>query len=259
MQMLIEQMVILMLTAAAVAQTTQPAGQPPDRLTPDSTVEQILDALHERGQGLNSLTADVKLTEMDDLGDQIIRTGRVMLLDPHDQTHFRAVFDTRQTETRRFDEKIEYVLIGGTLVERNYPRRIQVRRQVLRPGERMNLLKLGEGPFPLPIGQEREEVLRQFQVEMIDAPESAVPDTLHVRLTPRPGTQLDRRFSRIDVWVNVQDHMPRVIETVDGRQTTTRRTELSDIRINPGLKATHFELERIDESTWRVHDEAFDP
>ena len=29
---------------------------------------------------------------------------------------------------------------------------------MLKPGEKLNLLKLGEGPFPLPIGQKKEDV-----------------------------------------------------------------------------------------------------
>ena len=33
-----------------------------------------------------------------------------------------------------------------------------------RPGEKVNLLKLGEGPFPLPIGQPKEDVHREFIV-----------------------------------------------------------------------------------------------
>jgi hypothetical protein len=37
---------------------------------------------------------------------------------------------------------------------------------VLRPGEKVNLLKLGEGPFPLPIGQKRDDVKRQFDVTL---------------------------------------------------------------------------------------------
>lgn len=261
MQTWIEQIVILILALAGLTLAnppSTPSNPQPVELTPSASVEQILQALHQRGDGLESLSADVKLTEIDDLGDSIVRTGRVLLLDPYGQTLFRATFNTRQVENRRYEEKIEYVLADGVLLERNYPRKIQVRRQVLRPGERMNLLKLGEGPFPLPIGQHPEEVLRQFEVQRIDEPQSHVPQTIQLRLVPQPGTQLDRRFARIDVWVDLKDHMPRVIETVDGRETTTRRTELSHLAINPRLTSSDFELERIDESTWRLHDEAFD-
>ena len=71
------------------------------------------------------------------------------------EARMRITFDQRIQEGAVQAQKIEYLLAGGWLIDRNYTRKIEVNRQVLRPGEKVNLLKLGEGPFPLPIGQKK--------------------------------------------------------------------------------------------------------
>src|SRR6185295_13773023 len=96
---------------------------------------------------------------------------------------------------------------------RNYKKTTQVTRTVLQPGEKMNLLKLGEGPFPLPIGQKKEDVYRLFDVKQIAPNPKDPPDSIHLQLKPKPGTAFARRFGMIDVWVDRKTHFPAKIRT----------------------------------------------
>jgi outer membrane lipoprotein-sorting protein len=131
---------------------------------------------------------------------------------------------------------------------------------VLRPGEKINLLKLGEGPFPLPIGQEKQDVNRLFDVSKPESAKdegAAPPNTVRIRLKPKPGTQFAKKFSFIDVWVDRTSRMPVRIDTLDANEGIARSTELSNLRVNGGLTDDNFSLPKIDDQEWTRHDEPF--
>src|SRR4029450_10860513 len=80
----------------------------------------------------------------------------------------RILFDKKVKGERAVSGfKLEYTLDKGWLIERDVAKKLQVERQVLKEGQKMNLLKLGEGPFPLPVGQERSEVLKMFDAKKL--------------------------------------------------------------------------------------------
>src|SRR5262249_5709015 len=144
-------------------------------------------------------------------------------------------------------------------IDRTYRTSTQVTRHVLKPGEKMNLLKLGEGPFPLPIGQKKEDVHAMFEVTKVDSKKDDPADTVRIELIPKSGTRFESKFKTIDVCVGTKDNMPRRIETLDKNETTIRTTDLSDVYVNPGLGDADFTLPKIDEHTWHLHEEAFNP
>jgi outer membrane lipoprotein-sorting protein len=254
----------LLAGSCAIAQTpptlVNPVGAPAASLQADSSIEQILDALHTRGQGLQDFTADLAMAEIDALsGDTTTLNGKAWYQAPAEgQGRLRVLFDSRQVG-QRIDKtaRQEYLLDDGWLIERDYRRKIQIDRQVLKPGQKMNLLKLGEGPFPLPIGQPREEVLRLFEVKKAEAKAGDPANTVHLDLIPRPETQFARRFKSIAVWVDTQTHFPRKIETIDTRETSIRATDLTSIRINSTLDGKVFVLDKIGDD-WRKQSEALE-
>ncbi|HEV8378720.1 MAG TPA: hypothetical protein VGP99_07705, partial [Tepidisphaeraceae bacterium] len=135
----------LLLTAAAAAQNP---------LNEQSSREEILDALHARGQGLKDFTADVSLAETDALsGETTTMTGKVWYQARGEgNARMRILFDKKLFGDKpQAGAKVEYALDKGWLTDRDYKRKVEIQRQVLKPGEKINLLKLGEGPFPLPI------------------------------------------------------------------------------------------------------------
>src|SRR5688500_3509004 len=149
--------IVLLLGAGCAAQPSdapapQPTNQPTNesaradgKLSADSSLDQILDALDRRGEDLRSLASDVTLTETDAaLGDDVRRSGSFALeLRPDGSARSRVTFNDKVANNRRTQEKIEYLLDGPNLIDRTYRTKTQVTRQVLRPGERLNLLKLG--------------------------------------------------------------------------------------------------------------------
>ena len=57
---------------------------------------------------------------------------------------------------------------------------------------------------------------------------------------PSEGTRFARRFKSINVWVDLKDHMPRRIETLDSNESTIRATDLSNVQVNTKLDRCGF-------------------
>lgn len=252
--------ILSLLAISCASAQTAPGQTEPDRpataagpggvkLSPDSSLEHILQALHVRGEGLKDFTSDVSLADIDALtGDTSTLKGKVWYQSlGQGDARLRVLFDQRQIGERVDPHaKVEYLLDKGWLVDRDYKRKIEITRQVLKPGQKMDLLKLGEGPFPLPVGQAPAEVQKQFEVSKIAPAESDPANTVHIQLTPRPGTQFERKFKTIDVWIDAASNFPRRIETVDPRETAVRQTNLGDIQVNTGLGDQAFALQPVE-------------
>ncbi len=260
---------MMMLAGCAMAQpapssapTPPPASAPVSTSTTqphDASIDTVLDALDARGKQLTDMVANVKLSEADTaLGLSSTRVGKMWLQrrSPTD-ARIRVSFDKKVTNDKSVDEKIDYVLDGPWLTERNYRKRTNIRRQVLRPGEKLDLFKLGEGPFPLPMGQSREGVYKQFDVKQIPPAKNDPAGTVHLQLTPKSGTKLARKFSSIGIFVDTQQKMPVRIETLDPNESTMQTTELTEISTNVALKDKDFELEKVDTKDWQMIEEPF--
>jgi outer membrane lipoprotein-sorting protein len=257
-------MAVLTLALLTCGCSTSVRAEPPAPksldLTPDSSVDDILDALDALGEGLKDFTAEVKMTTEDGAtGLGSTRSGVVWFQNQGEgDSRLRVTFDTKEEDGPEKQEKIEYMLDDGWLVDRDYKKKIEVKRQVLRPGEKINLLKLGEGPFPLPIGQDKADAHKLFEITKVAASKDDPDDTVHLELKPTKGSQFERKFHAIDVWVDLKSHMPRRIGTSNVPQTEIRVTDLSNVRVNPGLNDEDFALPAISEKEWTQHTEPYE-
>lgn len=261
-------------TVNAAASSTSPVSAPAQV---DVATDELLDRMHDLGHSLTSLRANLEMATTDDvMGGDRTRTGS-FLLQRHDgdsraRVSFEKLIQDDGEKRKIISERVEYLLEGDWVIDRVYGRsdsdpggRRETHRQIRKPGEKVDLLKLGEGPFPLPIGQPRDSVRAQFEVTRL--PEDAEkPGLIGLELRPREETRLAKKFHQIVIWVNPADAMPRVIETVSAENlidpktnkpelvagTESKVTRLSDVQINQPVSDSDFKLEPIDESNWTV-------
>ena len=230
----------------------------------DPAIDPILQQLDTVGKNLKDFTAKLTLTETDNgLGTSTIRVGTVWFeKKPDGSARIHVLFNMRidPANNRGFPkDKVEYLLDGPWLIDRNYQTKNEVKRQVLKPGQKMDLFKLGDGAFPLPIGQNPQDVHQQFDVKKLPQAKDDPANSTHLSLAPKPKTDLARQFHSLDVWVDNKTHMPVRVDTTDVKQQTTRSTELKDTSINPagGLPDSDFQLPNIDkEKDWNRHVES---
>jgi outer membrane lipoprotein-sorting protein len=240
-------MVLLISCAAAAPATTQSTD-----LSNSSSVDEILDVMQARGQNLSDFSATVKLTDTDNsTGDSSANDGKVLFQrKPDGDARIRVAFDKSERGDKIFDVDHQYTLDDGWLVERDYQAKKEIRRQVLRPGEKLDPLKLGEGPFPLPIGQKKEDVEKIFDVSKVDPAKDDPQGAVHLLLTPKTGTNYAKDFKSIDIWVRSSDGMPVRIQTLDLNETTIKVTDLSDVKINVGLSDSDFSQPTLPATGW---------
>ncbi|MCC7168708.1 MAG: hypothetical protein IT565_14175 [Rhodospirillales bacterium] len=227
---------------------------PAIKLDDKSTADQILDALHARGDGLKDFSGNVTMDQVDPLtGDTTTLSGNVWFQElGNTASRMRVSFTGKKIGSRtESGYHQEYMLDNGWLIDRDYKRKNEVSRQVLKSGQKINLLKLGEGPFPLPIGQPREEVLKQFAVKRVGPAADDPTNTVHVELAPREGTRLARKFKKIDVFVDTTSNFPRQIVTIDPREAEQHITRLPDMKLNGGVGDKDFTLDPIDDNWTR--------
>ncbi len=236
--------------APAVVNPVAPAGH----AAAANDLDAILDQLDQRGQNLDSFVADVELEERDDtLGTENTRVGKLWYQRlPDGAVRLRIAFTDRLDKNAKRNDPIDYVLEGGRLIERQHAKKLEVRRQILKPGEKLNPFKLGEGPVPLPIGQKKEEVKKQFDASVAKPEKEDPPGTAHVMLRPKAGTPLARKFSLIDVWVDQKTQMPAKIMTSDRKEENLKTTTLKNVQVNAKLTDDDFKLPAIDETQWNV-------
>lgn len=221
-------------------------------LAETSGVDRVLQQLHDRGSDLKTLAADVVLKTADtELGDPDwdTRVGRMVVERQSDgNTRLRVTFLRRERGKRTEEARREYVLDGEKLIERDYPEKRQVVRVVRKIDEKLDLFRLGEGPFPLPIGQPPEEVRKEFEVQEArpDKPETGLT---YIQLFPRNGRPMADRFSFILVGVNPEG-WPVFVQTLDKNGVQTTQARLSNLRINDPVDSKAFDLEPIDDS-WK--------
>ncbi len=239
-----------------------PMAAQAEPLNGESSVSTILEALESAGKNLRDFSADVAMIELDNTtGAAKTRTGAVWYVRQADGTvKMKLTLDKLTDDRGTFDRKIEYLLKDGWLIDRDYSAKIEVSRQVLRPGETIDLLKLGEGPFPLPIGQSPATVEREFEVsskpaeeDVLEEERASVESTVRVQLVPREDSQFQRQFSSIDLWIDPISHFPRRIMTTT--ETDVRITDLSNPHINQGIDAARFDLPAIAGEQWNQRSE----
>jgi outer membrane lipoprotein-sorting protein len=254
---------VSVLTGCAAAQpapTQLPSSPPTQPVAPTPAPTSIDDALYrldKLGKSLNNFTADVSTATVDpDSGADTTRKGKVWYQVGGDgDARIRVTFDTRDVGNRRYKEKIEYLLEKGVLTDRNYETKAENKRVVLKPGEKANLLKLGEGPFPLPIGQDKAEVYKLFDVTQVASTPDDPAGTTHLKLVPKPNTQFAPKFASIDVWVDPKTDFPVRIDTVDANNTGTRETKLTNVTVNTNLTDAQFTLPQVE--GWNLRTEEY--
>ncbi|MDY7109424.1 MAG: hypothetical protein SYC29_12380 [Planctomycetota bacterium] len=250
-------------------ETAPPASRPDtagedEPVANDDPVIALLDTLERSADDLRAFTASIHYVVEDALlGEKVIRKGELVYrADPEGgEKSFAILFESRIANGRKRDQLKHYVFSGGWFVEVDHDEKLFIKRQVVAEGEEYDPLKLGEGPFPLPVGQERAEVLARFQVSLLALPETGPLAKLRgetpvdgLRLIPRPGSQAAEDIARIDLFYDRDTHLPIGIDLIEtnGDRKTAR---LGNLKRNPTLSKSALAKLSIDEpdpTEWRI-------
>lgn len=207
-----------------------------------ANAEELLQALETADKDLRTFTAKIQYTKvLPDIQGAGVHLRRGMIWfrsDPAPVSHnaeagkpaprprrqFEVIFDTLVLDGKKREEKEQWVFDGEWLVEKQENIKQFIKRRVIKPGEDRDPLRIGEGPFPIPIGQRRADVLANFDAELVasldglpdnEALRALLADNYQLRLKPKAGTRQARDFRVIQMWYRPSDLMPVFASTTN--------------------------------------------
>lgn len=233
------------LCSAAPAPGEAPAAPAAPKAPPGGAVpnihnaEDLLAALEKADEGVRTLSADVRYDRFFKLkGDRHVREGRLYFRQDaaagpdagaRKTRAFGVHFDTLIIDDRKQDDPQVFVFDGLWFVEKRPAEKRFTKREVARPGERFDPLRVGEGPMPLPIGQKAADISAKYHAELREPSDGLseeqvaglpfLPNTWQLRLTPHPvavepGKPRPREeFKEIRLWYQRDTLLPRLART----------------------------------------------
>jgi hypothetical protein len=263
------------------AQPAQPNKPASPAARPEiKTSDDLLAALEEADAGIKSLEGDLRYDKVFGIaGDRQVRTGKLWFVDRRDQNagkpggrKFAIRFDKLQVGPRVQDEQKIMVFDGEWLFEKLPAQKEMIKRRVVAHGEAFDPLKIGEGPFPLPIGQKREDILARFEAQLLSTEENLTPNdpaeldvmkkfiagSYQLKLTPRREGEVD--FTEVRLWYRPDPAtgqlLPRMARTVNTQEDVSI-VWLDKVMTNNPVLAEIFDAAAP--AGWNVHVDDFTP
>ncbi len=177
-------------------------------------VDQILNNLQARSDGLRDIRCDVRFVDDDRVNlAKNVKNGRLLFLMTKPNPHFLIHFDS--TEMDGVLGKREWYLFDGEWLYQAVERTTQVtKQQIAEPGSELDMFDLEKTPFPMPFGQKRDSILRNFDVKLVDSAGDDPSETDHLMCVPKPDSRLYRKYDRLDLFVHRTAHLPaRIVVT----------------------------------------------
>jgi hypothetical protein len=245
------------------APAEEPAAPgPPPKLIVDewNPTDELLDRLERSHADLRDFQANIVYHKWDSvLQRNEIRSGEVLYqTKPRGTKRFAILLERLIVRNRSRAHRKHFVFDGSWLVEIDHEAKIFIKRQIVPPDKQFDPLKLGEGPFPLPVGQPRDEVRARFKVRRLHEPTDELlaerlagqpVEGLH--LAPKPGTPEAEDFEQAELFYDRETLLPvgiSVTEANGDRKTVL----LSKLKRNAGIDEGKLSIEEPDPREWRI-------
>jgi len=232
--------------------STEPEANTTSNGVREGVAEEVLAALDELeklGKTIKDLQGKLRLEKLETLVDDItIKEGLIYYKRDKDNIRFRISFEKTIYDGRRFDEPEHFVFANGWLIHRQERSKREDRYEVTRPDQpSSDLMRIGKSPLPIPIGQKTEEILKNFDVRLIDPNEKIDPakiKTVHLKLVPKKGTELAVSRRRLEFWLREKDKLV-VRSQWENDSGDIFTADMSELRVNKKLKDREFRLRRL--------------
>lgn len=241
----------LLFGAAARGQDT-PTGEFTD-------ARALLQALEAADDGIETLQAQIQYDRRFLLqGDRHVRRGTLYFAQRAREDGagtkrvFEVDFDVLYLGDRREEDRQVWTFDGRWLVEKRPDKKQYIAREVAPPGADFDPLRLGEGPIPIPIGQEAAAVLERYHPTLL-ATAAGLDEKQDASLIAfaqqgegswqlhlRPLREEDD-FEEIRLWYERGTLLPRMAVTTN-RAGDVSVVQLLGVRLNEDLPEGVFRL-----------------
>ncbi|HKQ46906.1 MAG TPA: hypothetical protein VJZ71_02425 [Phycisphaerae bacterium] len=217
-----------------------------DRLSSgDAKLDAILDRLETKGKTMKGLSCKLlyRYVMVEVVQDEQVKEGSLLFARGEPNSRFFIHFNKLLADGVVKDTGEYWAFDGRWLVERNDLTKKIIRREIAREGQREDPFKIGEGPFPLPLGQKREDILANFKVKREDFTLGDPRNTDHLHCVPLPNTALADKYSRVEIYVDRALELP--VRVVSERVKDGNRIEVDfrDIDVRQAPDGSRFRIE----------------
>lgn len=227
------------------ALTTQIQVTPPEPVAGFATAGELLAALEKADRDIRTFASQIRYTRLFEIENDIqTRIGRLYFrTDPPADAAAERPASRRRWVAVRFEQFIAgqradrqeklWVFDGQWLVEKDPVEKQFMKRRMVRPGQVFDPLRVGEGPFFVPVGQRRSDMELYFTSALRPAGQGLSDDydpqrdhllkslaaklegLIQLELTPRPNMQQVEDFALIRIWYDPITLLPRASLAVD--------------------------------------------
>ena len=239
--------------AAAANAASKPASQPTTASAPADgevapAVAAILDRLEKRGEQIDSIEAKIEYTKIDPvLDDKQEYKGLLRFKELKPNPRFFIEFDSFKQEGVIKQQKQWHVFDGRWYIEARESTKTISKNEIVRPGETVEVFKIGKGPFPLPFGQKKADILKHFTVKLVPPATGDPPECDHLECTPRPGTEMAAKYDTVHFFIDRKLELPVRLETREKEEGNRIIATFKDVKINPGLVESQLNLPELKE------------
>jgi len=226
----------------ATASASAPAGE-----SLDPAVAVILDRLERKGDQIDSIEAQIEYIKIDPvLNDKQEYKGILRFKELKPNPKFYIEFDTFKQEGITRKSKQWHVFDGQWYIEARESTKTIEKTEIVRPGETVEVFKLGHGPFPLPFGQKKADIVKHFTVKLVKSEPKDPPNCDHLECTPRPGTEMASKYDAVHFFIDRSLDLPVRVRTTEKQEGNQIVASFSNIKVNPGLVASQLNLPELD-------------
>jgi len=235
--------VALGLSALFGAHTAEAQG--PDAGQPDNIAEEleaVLDRLERAGDKVNDLRSRLVFETFNTvLEDRITKTGLLLYKKQRPNAMFLVRFDRIHQGGVSSENREWHLFDGRWYTEARQTVRQVVKREIVRPGQEINPFELGKGPFPLPFGQKKSEMLRLFDITLVPPAEGDPAQCVHLKCQPQPGTEMAEKYKMLHLYVSERLDLPvRIV--ADQTDDNVVTVIFEKLEINPAVAGSEFQL-----------------
>ena len=241
---------MITIIAGSVAVAAQDSHQPAAGL--DQKVDKILTRLEQRT--INDIQAKVSWSVKDMIaGSSVEKKGDIWYRTMKPAAKFLVAFDEKIDHSRNRKRKLteKHMFDGRWYIELQQATKTFTRRELRRENEVGNPYALGDGLFPLPFGQKKADILKEFEVAVMEPSNDDPAKTDHLRLTPRAGTRTGNKYVWIDFWVLQTGKLSGLpVQVRLGKKEGTGHVseevtvKFTDVRLNKGFSPSIFDIKK---------------
>jgi hypothetical protein len=239
-----------------------PVSPPAVEKAPD-TADAWLGHIEKRQAKIKTIHADITYVRIDGVGildDKQTEEGQLQFraATPKSPTTaarppcFAIHFVKRIIDGRPQLQDVRNIFDGRWLVRRNNDEKIFNKDEIVPPNapeDKKDPLSSGDGPFMFPVTAGKKRILKRFDATLIPVAESDPAQTVHLRLTPKPGRR--QELTQIDVWYHVKTGVPIRVETLDDAPNQTI-VKVSKVKLDKPIERAAFDVSVPTERGWHV-------